>query len=279
MDALRNKTALVTGSTSGIGEAIARLFAREGAQVVVTGRRETLGEVIVSEIVAQGGEARYYRADVMQSEDIEALVGFTRDVYGEIDVLVNNAYAGTSWRPLLELNDEDWEVGITSSLLAIYRASKLVIPGMVRSGGGAIVNMSSIHGLLVGNGAAVYDTVKAGIINLTRQLALEYGHQGIRVNAICPGMILTAKEKRNASRVKKETTPIIYPLGRAGRPDEVAQAALFLASEAASFVTGHALVVDGGISIQNHETLMKPLEAHFRRTLAREWGVDERQDA
>jgi len=280
---LAGKTAIVTGSTSGIGRATAVLFAQEGANVVVTGRRAELGEQVVGEIREEGGSAMYVRTDVGVREDLQAMVRAAVDSYGRLDILVNNAISGTrgSFGSVLDMTEEGWEAMVRTSLTAIIVGSKFAIPEMIKAGGGAIINMSSVHGLLSGHGMASYNTVKAGMLNLTRQMAMDLGRHGIRVNAICPGCILTEREvamqtdERFAAyaRYKALAIPTVYPLGRAGRPDEVAQACLFLASEASSFITGETLVVDGGLTVQNQEALIMPLGNLFRETFAKEWGV------
>ncbi len=277
---LAGKTAIVTGSTSGIGRATAEVFAREGASVVVCGRRGDLGEKVVRSIRDQGASATFVQADVTVKNDLEAMVKTAVETYGRLDILVNNAVTGSrgSFGSVLEMTEEGWELMVRSSLTAIILGSKFAIPEMVKVGGGSIINMSSVHGLLTGFGMASYNTVKAGMLNLTRQMAVDFGRSGIRVNAICPGCILTEREiamqREPRFRYKALTTPAIYPLGRAGRPEEVAEACLFLASEASSFVTGATLVVDGGLSLPVSETLINPLADVFREEFAREWGVD-----
>jgi len=281
---LCGKTAIVTGSTSGIGRATAKLFAQEGANVVVVGRRAELGAQVVQEIWEDGGSARYVRTDVGVAADLENMVRAAVDTYGRLDILVNNAisFSEGSVGSVLEMTVEGWDTVLRTSLTAIFLGSKFAIPEMIKAGGGAIINMSSVHGLTAGFGLASYNAVKGGMINLTRQMAMDFGKHNIRVNAICPGLILTDKEvgrwhdERTAPQFKyKElTTPVIYPLGRGGRPDEVAQACLFLASEASSFITGVALPVDGGLLIQEHEQLAIPLGDLFRETFAKEWGIE-----
>jgi NAD(P)-dependent dehydrogenase (short-subunit alcohol dehydrogenase family) len=281
---LAGKTAIVTGSTSGIGRATALLFAQEGANVVVTGRREALGAQVVQEIVDAGGQAIYIPADITTTDEVTRLMREAVAACGRVDVLVNNAigFSRGSFGSVLEMSEEGWEVIVRSSLGAIITASKVVVPEMIRVGGGSIINMSSVHGLVAGYNMAAYNAVKAGMLNLTRTMAMDFGRKGIRVNAICPGCILTEREAAaqhgagtgHPFQYKELTIPALYPLGRAGRPDEVAQACLFLASEASSFVTGATLVVDGGLTIQEPETFIVPLGNLFRETFAREWGID-----
>jgi len=286
---LAGKTAIVTGSTSGIGRATAILFAQEGANVVVTGRRTALGEQVVKEIKDQGGSAIYVRTDVLVADDLRAMVGSAVDTFGRLDILVNNAisFGPGSFGSVVEMTEEGWDVMLRSSLTAAFLGCKLAIPEMIRAGGGAIINMSSANGLVVMHNMAAYSTVKAGIINLTRQMAMDFGQYGIRVNVVCPGYIRTERELAMKGEegpigtrawYKELTTPVIYALRRAGRPDEVAQACLFLASEASSFVTGATLAVDGGLSIVNAEALAMPLGQLFRETFAKEWGIDLHQE-
>jgi len=287
---LSGKTAIVTGSTSGIGRATAILFAQEGANVIVCGRREELGNQVVAEIRQAGGSASYVRTDVSVVDDLRNLVQSTLDTYGQLDILVNNAIT-VRIGSVVDMPEEDWDVVYRTSLKAIFMGCKFAIPEMIKAGGGTIINMSSVHGLAASPGYAAYNTVKAGMLNLTRQMAIEYGPKGIRVNAICPGLIMTEMQEEVLHdenhpyypmfRYKLLTTPVIYPLGRAGRTDEVAQACLFLASEASSFVTGVTLPVDGGLVIQIQEELVNPLARVFRRTFAKEWGIDldEESDA
>jgi len=280
---LSGQTAIVTGATSGIGRATAILFAQEGANVVVTGRRTELGEQVAREIRDHGGSAIYQRADVTVADDIRALIRCAVETYGRLDILVNNAVAGVmgAFGPITEVTEEGWETMLRSSLTAILIGCKHAIPEMIKVGGGKIINMSSVHGLAVGHGMASYNTVKAGMLNLTRQIALDFGPYGIRANAICPGFILTERElawgqdERFAPMMRNKllTTPLLYPLGRPGRPEEVAQVCLFLASEASSFVTGATLVVDGGVTLPVSETLIPSLAELFRETYAKEWGI------
>ena len=166
---------------------------------------------------------------------------------GRLDVLVNNAYWSRGGS-VVELAEEDWDRAMAIMLKAIYLAGKYAFPEMERAGGGAIVNIASVHGLMAWPRNAVYETAKAGVINLTRQMAIDGGRLGIRVNAICPGLILTQPDYSTEERLRWAEQ--IYPIGRPGQPEEIASAVNFLVSDEASFVTGHALVVDGGLSIQ-----------------------------
>lgn len=252
---LEGKVALVTGSTSGIGRATAKLFAQEGARVVVNGRRRELGEEVVGEIRDAGGDATFFRANVGRSDELRALVQFAVETYGRLDVLMNNAFSGKGGSAT-EMEESDWDAHLAVSLKAFYLASKFAIPEMIKVGGGAIVNTSSVHGVLAGPstffGSIAYETAKAGIINMTRQMAVDFGPHNVRVNAICPGRILTEKKVEWLSKNPDvdEREKLFYPLRRYGETLDVAKAALFLASDDAAFITGHALLVDGGLTAQ-----------------------------
>jgi NAD(P)-dependent dehydrogenase (short-subunit alcohol dehydrogenase family) len=259
---LVDKVAIVTGSTSGIGRASAQLFALEGAHVVVNGFPREAGEHVVQEIKAQGGDASYCHADVRRSEDLKQLIQFAVDTYGRLDILMNNAFAGRS-APVVEQEEDDWDDVFAASVKAAYLASKYALPSMIAADGGSIINTASVHGLLPGRGDAAYASAKAALINLTRQMVVDYGKYGVRVNSLCPGRILIEGAATwlagNADDVRRQK--LIYPLGRPGTMREVAMAALFLASDESSFVTGHALVVDGGLTVQLQDSFAEKVEA------------------
>ena len=263
---LQGKVAVITGSTSGIGRATAQLFAQEGARVVVNGRRKELGEEVVSGIRAAGGEAAFFHADVSQSDQVCALIAFAKDTYGRLNVLMNNAYSSARSGDVVALEEAHWDASMAVSLKAVYLGSKHAIPIMIDSGGGSIINTSSVHGLLAARHSAGYETAKAGMINLTRQIAVDFGHQGIRCNAICPGLIIVeraeARLREHPEHLRRDE--VLYPVGRPGRPLDIAQAALFLASDESSFITGHALVVDGGLTIQLQDSLSHMMEQTLR---------------
>lgn len=263
---LEGKVALITGSTSGIGRATAVLFAAQGARVVVNGRRRELGQQVVQEIRSAGGIAEYLYADVSRSEEVQGLVDATVRAYGRLDILMNNAWSGRN-ASVTELEEADWDLGMDAGLKAAYLGCKFAIPHMIQSGGGSIINTSSIHGLMAARRASPYDVVKAALINLTHQVAADYGRQGIRCNTILPGWIITEKveERLKTNPQRMYQTQRIYPLGRPGYPKEIAYAALFLASDEASFVTGHAMVVDGGLSIQLQDSLADVIEESLRQ--------------
>ncbi|MFO8008414.1 MAG: glucose 1-dehydrogenase [Candidatus Brocadiia bacterium] len=250
---LQGRAAVVTGSTAGIGRASAELFAEEGAAVVINdhGTKPHLGPEVVEAIRGNGGTADYFRADVADSEQVRELMRFALETHGQVDILMNNAVSG-GVASVLETEEDDWDALFASTVKACAVAGRCVIPGMMEAGGGAIINVSSVHGLLGGRNCAPYDAMKAALINLTRQMAVDYGPYGIRVNALCPGRILTEAKvewlKTRPDEVRRQK--LVYPLGRPGTMREAAQAALFLASDASSFVTGHALVVDGGLTAQ-----------------------------
>lgn len=253
---LQDRVAVITGSTSGIGRTTATLFAQEGARVVLNGRRRALGREVVEEIEAQGGVASYCYADVGKSDELRGLIQHAVDTYGRLDILMNNAWSGRLGS-VLEIDEEEWDALLDVSLKATYLGSKFAIPEMIEGGGGVIINISSVHGVLAARNYAPYEAAKAGIINLTRQMAVDFGHDGIRVNAICPGWIIVNRTeewvKEHPEAVRR--AEVIYPVGRPGWPMDVAQAALFLASDASSFITGHALMVDGGLTIQLQDSL------------------------
>jgi len=250
---LAGRVAVITGSTSGIGCATAERFAEEGATVVVSDDSARIGpgEDVAKGIRQAGGKAVYARADVTCRDDLDALIEFTVQRFGRLDVLMNNAVCGGS-ADVVDQNEDEWDRTFASSVKACFLTAKFAIPHMIAGSGGSIINTSSVHGLLGGRGSAAYDAAKAGIINLTRQIAVTYGGHGIRANALCPGRILTEAKnawiKEHPEEVRRQS--INYPLGRAGTVREAANAALFLASDESSYVTGHALLVDGGLTAQ-----------------------------
>lgn len=247
---LANKVALITGGGAGIGRATALLFAREGAAVVVADVNQQSGRAVVGEIVQAGGRAAFEPADVTCSADCRRVVERALREFGKIDILFNNA--GIIRRAtVLELNEEDWDRVMAVNVKSIYLLSRQVIPHMQKQGGGSIINMASGWGLAGGAKAAVYCASKGAVVLLTKAMAVDHGPQSIRVNSICPGDTDTGMLRGEAQQLGEASDRFLAeaakrPLGRVGTPDEIAQAALYLASDAASFVTGAALVVDGG---------------------------------
>lgn len=261
---LAGKVAIITGSTSGIGRASAELFAEQGARIVVNGRREELGNEVVAGIEASGGEAIYVPGDVTKIEVLQSLISRAVETYGHIDILMNNAWTGTN-HMLTDLEPEDWDASFALIVKAAALGSKYAIPHMIEGGGGSIINTSSVHGILASRSFLPYDAMKAALVNLTRQMAVDYGQYGIRVNALCPGRIITERSKPliEAQPEQLVVQRLVYPLGRPGTMRETAYAALFLASDESSFVTGHALLVDGGLTAQ----LQDAVGAHVERGL------------
>lgn len=251
MNRLANRVAIITGSTSGIGRACAERFAEEGARVIINGFPSEREEEVAEGIRAAGGMACYCSADVRCEEELRHLIQSALDTYGRLDILMNNAAGGQS-AAVVEQEARDWDDVFASTVRAAYLGSKYAIPLMIKAGGGSILNTASVHGLLGGSRGAAYDAAKAAIINLTRQMAVDYGKHGIRVNALCPGRILTEGKLKwlegHPEEIRRQK--LVYPLGRPGTLREIAAAALFLASDDSSFVTGHALVVDGGLTAQ-----------------------------
>jgi NAD(P)-dependent dehydrogenase (short-subunit alcohol dehydrogenase family) len=247
---LAGKVAVITGGASGIGRATALLFAREGASIVVADLNSDAGKVVVDEIVQAGGRALFEAVDVTRAADCHRVVETAMLQFGRIDILFNNA--GIIRRAtILELTEDDWDRVMAVNVKAIYLVSREVIPHMQRAGGGAIINTASGWGLTGGAKAAVYCASKGAVVLLTKAMAIDHGAQNIRVNCICPGDTDTAMLREEAQQLGEDSGHFLAesarrPLGRLGMPEEIAQAALYLASDASSFVTGTALVVDGG---------------------------------
>jgi NAD(P)-dependent dehydrogenase (short-subunit alcohol dehydrogenase family) len=245
---LEGKVGLVTGGTSGIGRETAILFAKAGAKVVVAGRRELEGKETIDLIRAAGGDGLYVKADVSKASEVEALIQKTVEKFGRLDVAFNNAGIEGVWVPLIEQTEEDWDRTIDVNLKGVWLCLKYEILQMLKQGGGgAIVNMASIGGLVGFSGAAAYSASKHGVMGLTRAAALENARSKIRINAVCPGAVETALADRvfGAPSVHKYVVSI-HPIGRFGRPAEIAEAVLWMCSDRASFMTGQSLVLDGG---------------------------------
>ena len=248
---LENKVAIITGSTRGIGRATAKLFAAEGAKVVVVGTNAELGDSCVAEIKADGGEAIFCKTDVTSEESLAALVKAALDTYGRIDILVNNAGVGGSTANMNDITMDEWNKVLATNLTAPFMLCKKVIPVMEEQGGGAIVNIASMASTGAGRGGLAYTSAKHGLLGLTRQMSLDHGRTGVRINAVLPGPIETDMIARVLAIPQHPVCMKIKmsPAARAGRPEEVAQAVVFLASDDASFIHGAALAVDGGYTI------------------------------
>jgi NAD(P)-dependent dehydrogenase (short-subunit alcohol dehydrogenase family) len=248
MDDMEGKVALVTGGSAGIGRATAVAFAQNGAKVVISDIDDEAGEEALELISAVGGQAIYVRADVAQASDVEALIGHTVERFGRLDYAFNNAGIEGVNAPTADCTDENWDRVIGINLKGAWLCMRAEIRQMLSQGGGAIVNCSSIAGLIGFPGTPAYTASKHGMICLTRAAALEYATQGIRINAVCPGVIRTAMIERFTKGSPEAEAQLVAgePMGRMGTPEEVASAVLWLCSDGAGFVTGHPLVVDGG---------------------------------
>lgn len=246
-----NKIAIVTGGNSGIGKAASIQFAREGAKVVVSARRESEGTAVVDEIKSAGGEAVFVKCDVANAAEVENLVAQCVEIYGGLDFAFNNAgMVGGNFALIENYSDADWQRVMEVNVNGVFYCMKYQIPEMLKRGGGAIVNMASVSGLKGSRGgAASYAASKHAVIGLTKSAALENAQRNIRVNSVCPAVIDTpmAQENLFTSDEMIQRLKDAHPVGRFGQPDEVATAVLWLCSEEASFVTGHQLLIDGGL--------------------------------
>jgi NAD(P)-dependent dehydrogenase (short-subunit alcohol dehydrogenase family) len=240
------KVALVTGGTSGIGKTTAIAFARAGAKVVLTGRREKEGAQVVAEIKKLGGEAAFVRADVAKDAEVKAMVKFAVDKFGKLDIAFNNA--GVEWKGSLEQATEaEYRRVFDINVWGVLNSMRHEIPVMLKNGGGAIVNTSSVVGHVGFPQVSIYIGSKHAVEGLTKSVALEFAKQNIRINAIAPGPIATAMWDRVAEGGVGDQITAIVPAGRTGTSEEIAAAVLYLASDAARFTTGTSLIVDGGI--------------------------------
>ncbi|MHA2004534.1 MAG: SDR family NAD(P)-dependent oxidoreductase [Candidatus Thorarchaeota archaeon] len=255
MGKLDDKVAVITGGASGIGKAVAEIFVKEGARVVISDIQDEHGQKLTKSL---GENAAYIHADVSMEDDVKAMIEYAVDTYGRLDIVVNNAGMGGVKGEIESISVEDFDRSITILLRGVFLGMKHAAPVMKNQGGGNIINISSIAGLRGISQNHPYSAAKAGVIQLTRTVAMELAYHKIRVNSICPGSIVTsifgastgmssaesAKTYDNLTRLFEKAQPI----RRAGLPDDIAKAALWLASDDSGFVTGHALVVDGGMS-------------------------------
>jgi meso-butanediol dehydrogenase/(S,S)-butanediol dehydrogenase/diacetyl reductase len=248
---LANKICLITGGGSGIGEACARSYAREGAAVVVVDRNMEGARRVVGEIATAGGRAEAFEANIGVPEQVEAMIKFALDRFGRLDVLHNNAIYSVMGLRAADIDLKGWQRTLDISLTAYWYAAKVTLnEAMLKQGKGVITNTASVSGISGDFMQCAYNTVKAGVVNMSRVIAIEYARKGIRCNAICPGPIDTPGIRgvgKSPDRWLRQVADGI-PMGRLGNPQEVANVALFLASDEASFVTGTTIVVDGGLN-------------------------------
>jgi NAD(P)-dependent dehydrogenase (short-subunit alcohol dehydrogenase family) len=268
MGRLQDRVAIVTGGAQGIGGATARRLAEEGARVLVVDVDAETAAGNIARIREAGGTAELRVGDVGQAGDIQAMVEDAAGRWGRLDIVVNNAYrvrSGGGGGGAEEVDESGWDEGLGILVKSMFLAAKHAVPLLRRGGGGAIVNISSVHGLLMAPGSLVYEAGKSAVIGVTRQMACQFGPDNIRVNAICPGHIVT---ERIQQRMWDDNPGGLrffeqqYPLRRCGRPVDIANAVVFLCSDEASFITGHTLVVDGGLTVQLQENLGVHL-AHY----------------
>lgn len=260
MSRFEGRVAIITGGALGIGGATARKLASEGAKVFIADIDDAAAAANIERIAQAGGTSAASHVDVSQSEDIARMVNEAVDLYGRLDILVQNAFGVLSGESrvhgsAITVEEEDWDYGIDVLLKALYLGAKHAVPHMRAGGGGNIINLASVHSLLQEPGMLVYEAAKAGVVGMTRQLATEFGPDGIRVNAIAPGHILS----EGIAKMWEENPDGLaffadqYPVRRTGTPDDVANGIAFLCSDDASFITGHTLAIDGGLTVQLQE--------------------------
>src|SRR5215467_7476746 len=248
---VEGKVALVTGGASGIGRATALTFAREGAKLVIADMNADGGQQTVHMITENGGEATFVQVDVTRASAVEALISKTVETYGRLDCAHNNAgVTQRAYPPTAEFPEEDWHRVLAINLTGVWLCMKYELQQMLSQGGGAIVNTASVAGLIGSRGLAAYVASKHGVVGLTKTAALEYAQQGIRVNCVCPGVIQTPMTERVLRDPARQAQITARPMGRVGTPEEIAEAVVWLCSDAASFVTGHTMTVDGGYVAQ-----------------------------
>ena len=251
MPRLQDKVAAITGAADGIGHAIAQAFAAEGAHVVMGDIDDARGEAAAAAIRAAGGRATYCHCDVAQDADIAALIATAVDAGGRIDVLVNNAAIAIGGFPVHQMTDDQWQRLITVNLTSVFRGCKHALPHMIAQGRGSIINMASAQGHIGLDGWTAYAGAKGAIMAMTRQMAVEFGPQGVRVNSISPGTIATPMNVGVVAQLGEHIARAwvkMHPVGRIGEPQEVAEAAVYLACDLAGFTTGIDLRVDGGLT-------------------------------
>ena len=251
LESLNGKVALVTGGSSGIGRSTAIAFAREGSKVVIADVDEKGGQETARLIEDTGGEAIFVKADVTKATEVQAMVNKAVETYGRLDCAHNNAGIEPAMASTVDYTEEQWDRVIDINLKGVWLCMKYEIPQMLKQGGGAIVNTSSWLGITGGSDAA-YDASKHGVNGLTKTAAIEYAKQGIRVNSVCPGAIDTPMGDRLTALDPEGSQAEIekHPIGRIGKPEEIAEAVVWLCSDDASFVVGHPMAVDGGFVAQ-----------------------------
>lgn len=243
---LDGKVAIITGSASGMGLEEAQLFAREGAKVVIADVNVEAGEKVAGDIKAEGGEATFIEVNMRDGASVQALVDKTVETYGSLDIVVNNAGIFDKYASILDTSEEQWDLILDVNLKGIYLMAKAAISGMIERGGGTFVNIASVAGLVAAKGGASYTASKHGVIGLTKHMVSEYAKDGIRTNAIAPGTIVTPLIKDVVANIP--TDPV--PMRRFGQPNEVAELAVFLASDEAQFMNGAIVPIDGGFTLQ-----------------------------
>lgn len=250
----QDKVVLVTGGNSGIGRATALAFGREGAKVVIAARRENLGAEVVNKIKSQGGEALYVKTDLSVAEQIDTLFTTIGERYGRLDCAFNNAGVWPQMKRTINYTIEEFDTVMNINVKAVWRCMKQEVPLMIAAGGGAIVNCSSVAGTLTQEGTSIYAASKHAVLGLTKAAALEFGRKSIRVNAVCPGVTQTPmldSQIADGGPERKEAMLNATPLGRFGKPEEIASTVLFLCSDAASYITAKGIVVAGGQGLRS----------------------------